>query len=49
MRGGAIAQADFLPTAPLAKWTSEGVGDFDGDARDDLLWLDDTGIVVCGG
>jgi hypothetical protein len=27
-------------------WTIAGIGDFNGDGRDDILWRDDTGLVV---
>jgi hypothetical protein len=27
-------------------WQVEGIGDFNGDGRDDILWRDDAGLVV---
>lgn len=39
--GNQIANAQFFVGTPLADWSDDATGDFDGDGRDDLMW---TGI-----
>lgn len=33
---------DFLPPVPNSAWTIEGIGDYDGDGQDDLVWRNGT-------
>ena len=35
----------FLQGVPIAEWTFETVGDYDGDGFEDLLWYSSTGVV----
>jgi hypothetical protein len=40
-RGGNLVEdPQFFVGTPLAQWRIEGVGDFDGDGHDDLMWFD---------
>jgi len=42
-----IADVAFIGTAPPERWTlADGAGDYDGDGRSDLLWVDADGNVV---
>src|SRR5207245_389965 len=38
MNGTAVAGEGFLPTVADQSWQVAGVGDFDGDGKDDILW-----------
>jgi hypothetical protein len=43
----AIAGTVFFGTAPTATWTlADAAGDYDGNGRSDLLWIDQAGSVV---
>jgi hypothetical protein len=37
---GLVQTGGATNTAPLAGWTAQGTGDFDGDGRADILWRD---------
>jgi hypothetical protein len=44
MNGSAIASAEAVTGVP-GDWTIQGVGDFDGDGRADVLWRHTSGLV----
>ena len=46
LHGPTIAGAQFLPGVPLAAWSVQAIGDYDGDGRDDIAWLSSSGVVV---
>ena len=33
-------------SVPLADWSTQAIGDYDGDGREDLLWLSNAGTVI---
>lgn len=37
--GNRVVYAQFFVGTPLAEWSLESTGDFDGDGRDDLMWI----------
>jgi hypothetical protein len=45
MKGGSIAHVDFLPTALFSLWTDLAVGDTYGGGRDDIVWMEVSGVV----
>lgn len=44
--GGFVDNKDVLTTAIPGDWNVAGVGDFNGDGRDDILWRHDGGMVT---
>lgn len=44
--GTAIASSAFVANLPPASWSVAGVGDFNGDARSDILWRNSSGDTV---
>ncbi|MBI1981447.1 MAG: VCBS repeat-containing protein [Methylocystis sp.] len=44
--GTAIASSAFVVNLPPAAWSVAGVGDFNGDARSDILWRNSSGDTV---
>lgn len=44
--GTAIASSTFIVNLPPTAWTVAGVGDFNGDARSDILWRNSSGDTV---
>jgi hypothetical protein len=43
--GGVVNNGDNLYTLVANSWHVAGIGDFDGDGRDDILWRNDNGAV----
>jgi hypothetical protein len=44
--GTGVSSVSFLGTVPDVNWTIEGIGDFNGDSRSDVLWRHTLGFVV---
>ena len=44
MTGASIASSGFPGSADLS-WTIQGVGDFNGDGKADILWRHSSGLV----
>ncbi|PFH08111.1 VCBS repeat protein [Collimonas sp. PA-H2] len=43
MNAGKYMSSSGMMTAPAAGWSIYGVGDYDGDGKSDILWVDGTG------